>query len=184
MPTGHKNIIDAQRHECKGATAATIGQTIIATGAGTGVFGFANPRGSSYFVNLAAPYTLAYPVAYTKLAPTTTSTALAIEYTVSVDGRLTYTGTRTLATRVIANLSIDQAIGANRDIELSLYKNGVIVPGSSVINTTQSTLKVLTTVVVDLAMATNDYVELYVRNNGASGDVRVYSYYLTTLGLQ
>lgn len=184
MATGHKNIVDAQRHECKGATAATVGQTIIATGSGTAAFGYANPRGSSYFVNLAAPYTLAYPAVYTKLAPTTTSTALNIEYTVSVDGRLTYTGTRTLATRAIVNVSLDQAIGANRDIELALYKNGVVVPSSVIANTTQSGLKVLTTIVVDISMATNDYLEVYAKNAGASGDIRIYSYYFTTLGMQ
>ena len=180
----HKNITNADLHECKGASAATVGQVLIATGSGTATFQNIIPRGSSYFVDLAAPYTLAYPAVYTKLAPVTTSTGTNVNYTVSTSGRLTYTGTRTLATRIVFNISLDQAIGANRDIELAIYKNGSVVPGSQIVNTTTSTLKVLTTSIIDVNLATNDYVEAYVKNAGASGDVRVYSYYLLALGMQ
>lgn len=184
MTTGHKNIVDAQRHECKGATAATIGQTIISNGDATATFQYAHPRGSSYFVDMATPYTLSYPSAYTKLAPTTTSTGTNIQFTVSTSGRLTYTGTRTLTTKLIFNISLDQASGSNRDIEVAVYKNGSLVPGSTVVNTTSSAIKVLTTCLIDTTMATNDYVEAFVKNAGAGGDVRVYSFYLSAVGLQ
>lgn len=180
----HKNITNADLHEAKGASSATVGQVLIAKGDGTATFQNITPRGSSYFVNLSSPYTLAYPSVYTKLAPVTTSTGTNVNYTVSTDGRLTYTGTRTLATRFVFNISLDQAVGSNRDIEVAVYKNGSIVPGSNIVNTTTSAIKILTTVIIDANMATNDYVEAFIKNAGVSGDVRVYSYYLLALGMQ
>lgn len=180
----HKNITNADLHEAKGASSATVGQVLIAKGDGTATFQNITPRGSSYFVDLATPYILAYPSVYTKLAPDTTSTGTNVEFTVSTSGRLTYTGTRTIAHRIVFNISLDQVSGSNRDIELAVYKNGSLIPGSTIINTTSSALKILTTSIIDVNLATNDYVEAYVKNAGAGGDVRVYSYYLLALGMQ
>jgi len=180
----HKNITNADLHECKGASAATVGQVLIATGSGTATFQNITPRGSNYFVDLSTPYTLAYPSTYTKLAPTTTSTGLAVDYTVSTTGRLTYTGTRTLATRVMFNVSLSQASGANRDVEIAIYKNGSLVAGSSVVTTTITATKATITSFIDVSLATNDYVEAYVKNAGAGGDILVNSFYLTAFGMQ
>lgn len=182
----HKNITNADLHECKGASAATVGQVLIATGSGTATFQNITPRGSSYFVDLVTPYTLAYPSAYAKLAPTTTSTALVVDYTVSSTGRLTYTGTRTLATRVEANISFDRNAAETLDLEFAIYKNGSLVPGSTVIIGTNTLAidKIQVHLMMDVSLATNDYVEIYVKNTGTSGDIRVYSYYLTAFGMQ
>jgi hypothetical protein len=180
----HKNITNADLHECKGASAAAVGQVLIAKGDGTATFQNITPRGSNYFVDLATPYTLAYPAVYTKLAPTTTSTSLTVDYTVSTTGRLTYTGTRTLAMWVMFNVSLSQASGANRDIEIAIYKNGSLVTGSSVVTTTVSAVKVDMTSFIDVSLATNDYVEAYVKNAGAGGDILVNAFYLTAFGMQ
>lgn len=186
MATGHKNIEDSQRHECKGASTATIGQMLVAKGDGTATFQNANPRGSSYFVDLSTPYTLAYPSAYTKLAPTTTSTALNKDYTISSTGRLTYTGVSTLATRVQANICFDRNAASVLDVEFAIYKNGSLVSGSTVAITTPTTAigKMQAVLLMDVSLATNDYVEIYVKNAGGSGDIRVYTFYLTAVGMQ
>ncbi len=180
----HKNIADADLHQIKGAAAATVGQAPLATGVGTAVFGNISPRGASYFIDLASPYTLAWPDNYTKLGPTTTSTGTNLEYTVSTTGRLTYTGTRTLATRILANLSVAQASGANRELEFAIYKNGSLLTGSTVVITTVTAVKEQVCLMAEVNLATNDYVEVFVTNNGADGSVLVYSYYLTALGMQ
>lgn len=180
----HKNITNADLHEAKGASAATVGQVLVAKGDGTATFQNISPRGASYFVDLAVPYTLAWPDVYTKLGPVTTSTGANVEYTVSTSGRLTYTGTRTLLTRIQCNLSLAQASGANRELELALYKNGSLLVGSTIVVTTVTALKEQLTLLAEINLATNDYVEVFITNNGADGDILLYSYYLTALGLQ
>ena len=181
----HASLPNADLHECKGASTALVGKTIVAGGAGTAAFKYANPHGSCYFVNTGTPYTLTYPAAATKLNPTTVAMGTAVEFTEGTNARLTYTGTDTMDMRLIFNISLDQAVGANRDIELYIYKNGSLITGSTVINTTSSAVKVLTTSIVDVAnVATNDYFEAYVKNNGASGDVNVYSFLLTAFGMR
>lgn len=175
----HKNLPDAQLHECKGAAGATSGKVPIATGAGTATFRYLNPRGSIYFVNIASPYALTYPSSYTKLAPTTVASGTAIECTEASNGRLTYTGTGNVQAHIIANMSLDQSVGANRDLELVIYKNGTIVTGSNIVTTAPSGVKQLITSMIDVSLTTNDYVEAFIKNNGASGDVNVYTYFLS-----
>lgn len=185
MSIQHSAISNADLHECKGASAATAGQSIIAGGAGTATFKYANPHGSIYFENIAAPYVLTYPTVATKAAPTTTASGTALEFTEATTARLTYTGADTIDMRIIFNVSLDQASGANRDVVLYIYKNGSVITGSSAINTTSSAVKVLTTSVFDIPnVATNDYFEAYIKNTGASGDVNIYTFVLTMFGMR
>lgn len=180
----HASLPNADLHECKGASTATVGKTLVASGAGTATFKYANPHGVNSFINIATPYILTYPTAYTKATPVTTPGGVPVEYTESVDGRLTYIGVDTIVTRAIFNISLDQATGANRDLRLAIYKNGTIVSSSETIVTTTSGTKVLVTTIADFTMVTNDYVEAYIKNDGASGDVRIYTFYLSTLSMR
>lgn len=181
----HASLPNADLHECKGASTAAVGKTIVAGGSGTATFKYANPHGSIYFENIASPYTLTYPSSATKAEPTTVASGTAVEFTEGTNARLTYTGADTIDMRLIFNVSLDQAAGANRDIILYIYKNGSVLTGSSVINTTSSALKVLTTSVFDAAnVATNDYFEAYIKNAGGSGDVNIYTFLLTAFGMR
>ena len=181
----HASLPNADLHECKGASAATVGKTIVASGSGTASFKYANPHGGIYFSNIGTPRTITYPSVYTKCDPTTTASGLAVEYTEATTAKLTYTGTDSVDTRVIANVCLDQAAGADRDIYFKFYVNGIAITGSETAVTTQSGKKVNIQVTYDIAnFATNDYVEVYLKNNGASGDVNIYSFYLTALGLR
>lgn len=183
--TAHASLAEAELHECKGASTATAGKAIIAGGAGTATFKYTNPHGSCYFVNTGTPYTLAYPAAATKLNPVTTATGTSVEFTEGTNARITYTGADTIDMRLIFNISLDQSVGANRDLELYIYKNGSFVNGSTIINTAASAVKILTTSVIDVPnVATNDYFEAYMKNNGASGDINVYSFVLTAFGMR
>jgi len=183
--TAHSTLTGTDLHECKGASTAVVDKTIIAGGAGTATFKYANPHGGVYFSNIGTPTVITYPSAYTKCGPTTVASGVAVEYTEATTAKLTYTGTDSLDTRIIANICLDQASGADRDIYFKIYKNGSAITGTETAVTTQSGKKVNIQVAFDVAnLATNNYIEIYLKNNGASGDVNIYSFYLTALGLR
>lgn len=173
-------------HVCKGADTAAVGQLPFFNGAGGQVNAYSNPYGMCYFVDstLAAPYVLTYPSAYTKLAPTTIAGGTSIEVTEGTNARITYTGLYATKARVICNVSLDQSVGANRDIGLKIYKNGGEVASSEIFTTTPSGLKQLITTITDLSLVQNDYLECYVRNFGASGDINIYSFVLNLIGVR
>jgi hypothetical protein len=77
-------------------------------------------------------------------------------------------------------VSLDQTSGTNKDIVIAIYKNGSVSNGYS-ITTTQSGQKHTLSGVHTVNMSTNDYVELYVLNNGASGNIRVYAMQLNAI---
>jgi len=176
----HASLPEADLHECKGASTATVGKTIIAGGAGTATFKYANPHGSIYYSDLAAGTTITYPSAYTKVAPTTTANGTAVEFTEATTAKLTYTGTDTLDCRVLCNITLDQNVLADRDVYFKIYKNGSAVTGSEVGTTVAQAQKHNVSLQFDIPnLATNDYIEVYCKNTGASGDVKIYSFYLT-----
>ena len=200
----HSAITDPNIHEPKGVAAATINKVYVSNGTGSGTWqklsppqlaglttngqagdtltvnGSGNfvftgtPHGQVHFFNLATPYTLTYPSSFTKLAPTTTAGGLSSNFTESTTGRLTYTGTDTVPVSVSYSVSLDQTSGADRDLVTAIFKNGSVSNGYAV-DTASSGQKHNLSGVHTLTMATNDYVELYILNNGASGNIRVYA---------
>ena len=142
------------------------------------------PSGSIYFYNVSTPYTLTYPSVFTKAAPTTTGSGSPTLITEGTNARLTYTGASTTSLDVAYVISFDQASGANRDIQAAIYKNGTVVPGSQAIVTASSGQKHQLVCHADVSVSLNDYIEIYMKNDGASGDVRVYAFTMqvTTAG--
>ena len=182
MAVEHVNIADPNIHEPKGVATAAVDTVYYANGAGSGSWKLVFPHGSTTFVNLSTPYTLTYPATYTKLAPTTVASGTSEEFTEATTARLTYTGTPSRHARIVCDISFDQVVGANRDIEFAVYKNGSVISSSSVVCTTVSGAKVISTLFADSTAVTNDYFEIYCKNAGASGDVRVYSFNLSAHG--
>lgn len=210
----HASIPDNQRHEPKGISSATNKQVYVADGSASGAWSKVGPislagvstngvagqfvavdgtgnfvlasaaHGSCYFYNIGSPYILTYPATFTKLAPTTTASGDATLITEGTNARLTYVGTAATDLDVVFGLSVDQASGADRDIEVALYKNGTLVPGSNAIATTESGKKIIISCHTDVPVVLNDYLEVYAKNAGASGDIRVYTFKLfaTTAG--
>jgi|SRR5687768_3880968 len=183
MAIQHSAITDPDIHEPKGVESATLGQVYAANGAGSGTWHIIDPRGSVIFSNIAAPLTTSYPSSYTKVAPTTTASGFPREVTEATTGRLTYTGTTTKPVRITANLFISQASGANRDIRIAIYKNGAIVASSEGQISTITATKANLVTFADVLATQNDYFEIYIRNDGASGDVLTYNYFLGLSGL-
>jgi hypothetical protein len=205
----HSAITDPNIHEPKGVAAATVNKVYVSNGSGSGTWqklsppqlaglttngqagdtvtvnGSGNfvftgtPHGQVDFYNL-TPYTLTYPSAYTKLAPTTVAGGVPSNFTEATTARLTYTGTDTVPVCINYSVSLDQTSGADRDIIIAIYKNGSISNGRSIITTT-SGQKHNMSGINTITMATNDYVELYILNNGASGNIRVYALQLNAI---
>lgn len=156
-------------------TNGTAGQFIAVDGSGNFVFATA-AHGSIYFYNIASPYTLTYPSVFTKVAPTTVANGLARDVVEGTNARLTYSNTGPAKLDIVFNLSIDQTSGAARDLEFALYKNGTTkINGSNMIVTTESGIKHAVSCHSDVALESGDYVEVWGKNNGGSGDVRVYT---------
>lgn len=194
----HKDIVDAQRHEPKGASTAVINSVYSSNGAGSGTwqkvkntnldgvsaaatsgyFLLADGAGGFvfvpaahagiYFTNFGAPYTLAATTSYQKVAATTTANGDPIAFTEGTNSRLTYTGASSIHLDIVFQASFDQTTGADRDIYLALYKNGVAVPGSEVALTTRTGAKVAGTLHRDVQAVTGDYFEIYTKISTAS----------------
>lgn len=207
MSVQHKDIVEAQLHEPKGVSTAAANTSYVATGAGSGAWQKIEPTqfnglttdgtagqqlevdgaggwilvkhayGSCYFENIAAPYVLAYPATYTKAAPTTTASGLGNLVTEGTNARLTYIGSGEVMD-VTLTISLSQSIGADRDIRIAIYKNGAKVNGSVGITTTSTTIKKMLIGSAVVSMATNDYIECYIQNDGASGDITIYTFAL------
>jgi hypothetical protein len=204
MTIQHKLITDPDIHEPKGVAASTANKVYVADGAGSGTwkklsppqlsglttngtagdtitvdgsgnFVFAGaPHGAVNFYNLASPYTLTYPSTFTKLAPTTTAGGVPAQFTEATTARLTYTGSDTVPVSITYSVSLDQTSGTNRDIVVAVAKNGTVVNGYSVL-TVQSSQIHNTAGTATINLATNDYVEIFAINTGATGNIRVYS---------
>jgi hypothetical protein len=210
----HKDIPSAQAHEPKGIQSASNKYLYVANGSGSGAWaklspislsgittngvagqfiavdGAGNfvlasaPSGSIYFYNISTPYTLTYPSAFTKAAPTTTASGSPTLMTEGTNARLTYTGTAPTTLDVVFSVCLDQTTGSDRDVQAVIYKNGSVVNGSHVITTVTSGQKHHLSCHADVAVVQNDYVEVYLKNDGASGDIRIFTFALsaTTAG--
>jgi hypothetical protein len=206
----HSAITDPNIHEPKGITSATINEIYVSDGAGSGTWqklsppqlanittngqagdtitvdGSGNfvltgtPHGQIHFYDLASPYTLTYPSSFTKLAPTTTASGIPSNFTESTTGRLTYTGTDTVPVTISYSVSLDQTSGASRDVVVAIYVNGSVSNGYSVITTTSGEKHSMSGVHT-VSMTTDDYIELYILNNGASGNIRLYAMQLNAI---
>ena len=127
------------------------------------------PKGKFYFYNTGSPYSLSFASSTAKVAPTTIASGYGNLVTEATSARLTYTGTPTTVVKLDFDVSIKQASGADRDIMISVHRNGTVIAGSQV---------VVTSVTGDLHQAagscfynaaTDDYFEIYAQNTGADG---------------
>lgn len=158
-------------------------QVVAVTGAGEQSLVWPLALGAIYYVNIGSPTVITYPSSYTKVAVTSVTGGDPIEFTEGTNTRLTYTGTLARRGVILASVTLGQSVGADRDIRLSVYKNGVALANSETVATLVSGHKKEISVFIDTTLVTNDYLELFVRNDGASGDVSVYCVKLITQGL-
>ena len=141
MTIQHNLITGSDLHEPKGVAAASNKTVYIANGSGSGAWttlatdSLALPKGKVYFFNTASPYTLTYSGSTAKVAPTTVASGYGSLVTEATTARLTYTGAATTVVKLDFDVSISQASGADKDILISVHRNGTVIPGSQVVVT-------------------------------------------------
>ncbi len=159
------------------------GQVVSVDGTGQFALKWIAAKGFTWHANIASPTTITFPTTYTKVNVVTTAGGSGVETTEGTNSRITYTGTPTRRVIINANINIGQSSGADRDIRVALYKNGVIIAQSETILTLHTADKYQLSTLAEVDAATSDYFELYIRNDGASGDVIVYGFNLLFTGL-
>lgn len=149
----------------------TTNQTLVTLSSGSVALKWHNAHGAIYFNNIPSPFTVTYPSVYTKVSPTTTGSGVGKEFNELSTARLTYLGDTTRSCEVTAEINLTQSTGSDKDIRLAIYKNGTIVPASEVIETMITANRSVLVSTVRTQVVTNDYFEVFVKNDGASGDL-------------
>ena len=177
MTIQHNAITGSALHEPKGVAGTAANLVYVSNGSNSGawssisVSSLALPKGKFYFYNTGSPYTLAHSASTAKVAPTTIASSYGSLVTEATSARLTYTGTPTTVVKLDFDVSLSQASGADKDIMVSVHRNGSVIPGS------QSVVTSVTGDLVQMAgscfynAAQNDYFEIFAQNTGASGDM-------------
>lgn len=181
----HSTLTDPYLHEPKGIASAGAGNVYVADGAGSGSW-VENHR----FIGAYVAFDATTP-AYTHIT-TTTDTVFNPVFAVaqangfvgetSPNARLKYTGSEGINAHIAFNLSSKQASGTSRDVEFSLFKNGVELPGSRTIRTISSGSWGSISVSSYTTLVTNDYFEVKIKAD-SSCSVLVASAFMSIMGV-
>tara|TARA_R110001599_G_scaffold169362_2_gene359312 strand:+ start:1317 stop:2141 length:825 start_codon:yes stop_codon:yes gene_type:complete len=154
-------------------TSGNGATTDVVSPNGSGGFTYQTfPTGRVFFFNPSTPYSFS-AVAYTKVAPTTTASAVNVSVTEATTARLTYTGTSTVKVKIEFDSSIKQSSGGDQDIITAIYKNGALLAGSESTATYISGDFVQVSGTTTATAATNDYFEMFVKNLGGSNTIEL-----------
>lgn len=162
----HSTLTDPYLHEPKGIGSAGAGTVYVADGAGSGTW-YEKTR-----------YIGAY-IAFDSTTPayqhscTTSDTILDPSFSVGLNNgfsgetvpnaRLKYIGTENIDAQVLFTISAKQVSGGSKDIEWSLWKNGLELSGSRVVRSTASGSWGSSSVFGFTNLTTNDYLEVKVK---------------------
>lgn len=104
----------------------------------------------------------------------TWSAQVANNFTTTAAGRLTYTGSgETL--NVEAMVSMHPAAAGTKDLSLYIAKNGAVIAGTKLTATVTNNAAQEVSTIWRLALATDDYIEIFVANEDDAGDIEVNS---------
>tara|TARA_R110000737_G_scaffold77238_3_gene108355 strand:- start:3866 stop:5443 length:1578 start_codon:yes stop_codon:yes gene_type:complete len=93
-------------------------------------------------------------------------------FTTNVNGRITYNGVRQHNSDITASITFKSASGTH-DFTFYTAKNGVVISGSGVTQEVTATTTANVSLIWDLPLNTNDYVEIWVENNDNSNNVTI-----------
>ena len=93
-------------------------------------------------------------------------------FTTNVNGRITYNGVRQHNSDITASITFKSASGTH-DFTFYTAKNGVVISGSGVMQEVTATTTANVSLIWDLPLNTNDYVEIWVENNDNSNNVTI-----------
>jgi hypothetical protein len=161
----HSTLTDPYLHEPKGVAAASNGSVYYADGAGSGSWEHSNHYVGGYVAfDSASPESQSISTTFSALDPTfalaenSGFTALS-----SPNARIRYDEPETMIGTISFTTSIRHSSGSAADVELALYKNGTIISGAHMIQTTDSAAWNNMTLVGQTELATNDYIEVFAK---------------------
>lgn len=167
----HSALTTTELHEPKGADSANADEVYLADGAGSGNWyvPVAHMGGYVSFDSATPAYAHSVTTSDTALNPTLTTThAKEFTYTNTPNARYTYTGTVGRHSFIEFNASLSQSSGSSNNIEVVIAINGVVKEGSRTIVTTTSGEWHSVSVAWDAVLATNDYIEVFIKGGAAT----------------
>lgn len=185
MAVEHSTITDPNIHEPKGVAAATAGHIYRANGTGSGAWVLLHPRANFHYTDLTTPSVVALTATYAVIDDAATSInmendSISPEMTYA-NGRITYTGSLTRQFNIKVAVSVDHAAGVNRDLIFAIYKNGSVIDHGEMVMTAASGNKATGGVFADVALSTNDYIEVYAKSSVAVS-MNIYNIYCSAIG--
>ena len=135
------------------------------------------------YISSTASTTITVAGTYYKMAGTTTSTAL-LRFTMPTNNRLTYTGTRSRHFHIVGQTSISPDAGNNQTLGIQIWHwddsagSGSLLTHSiaRTIMASADTFQMATH--ADVALDTNDYIELHVTNETSTNGVTAENMYV------
>jgi hypothetical protein len=104
----------------------------------------------------------------------------AVRYIVATGGRSTYTGSKQVYVSLHASISYQKQGGGTDTYNFFFYKNGALLSGSQtqVVGGTGTSASGAFSMVYGTLMNQNDYIEIYVENDGGTNDILIKDYQL------
>jgi len=146
------------------------------------------PYGGMY-VSTPAIRAIASAGVYVKASGTTTATGLSAQLDMPTDNRLRYTGTPTRHFQVTCQASISFAAGTNQVAGVQLWHyddsaaSGALIAHSEAQCIADGTSVVQITTSADVALDTNDYLEIHIANHTGTNNMTLDLGYLFAMGM-
>ena len=180
----HSTLTDPYLHEPKGVGSAGTGTVYVADGAGSGSWLEKTRYIGAYvaFDSTTPAYQHTCTTSDTIIDPAfTVSESNGFSGVVSPNARLVYTGTEDIDVQIVFTVSSKQASAGDRDVEWSIWKNGVELGGSRAVRTQSAGNWGSISVFGYTGLTTNDYLEVKVKADG-SCTVDIASAYMSIMG--
>lgn len=166
----HSTLSDPYLHEPKGVSSALAGQIYVSDGAGSGDW-VENSRAFNGYLT----FSTSSPYAH---SATTSDTVFNAAFTAGVNNgftglsspnaRVRYDGVETINATLDARFSLKQTSGTAKDVDIVFYKNGVELAGTRMVVTTSNAEWHFISILGSTALATNDYIEVFVKASAAA----------------
>lgn len=166
----HSSLTTGELHEPKGIVGASSGEVYVANGSNSGAWMPADSHIAGYidFDATTPAYQHSTTTSDTALNPTfSVASSKNFSGVTSPNARLVYTGTADVYALTTFVASVRQSSGTNKDIEITLAKNGAEVAGTRSIMTINSGFWLTYATSSILSLSTDDYVEIFIKADTA-----------------
>ena len=178
MSTQHKNIVEADLHEPKGASTSSINEVYFADGLGSGDFVIPVAHAACYHTATGGTSdTPALADTWEVLGLTTTANGL-VEFTHTSPSKFTYTGAADRHAMVTFNMSFEATSVAGTAL-FAVYLNGVKEAASESRRYFANGTAGVVSIDWDLDIVTGDYIEIWWAHETTARACTIYHTYMT-----